>query len=123
MHVSDTQHLVTHASLTPPPPVPPADQIRTILDHLADVVHAFLYVGDVPNAEMHSEVDRAFGALAAAGIPSEQALAHIKGVVRRVRSGGSIRALDDEAGHWLMSHLVTWMIASYYGSSSATRRS
>ena len=80
-------------------------------------MHAFLYVGDVANDEMHAEVDRAFGALARAGVPSEQALVHIKGVVRRVHSGGSIRALDDEAGHWLASNLVTWMIASYYGSA------
>lgn len=112
---------MTTASPSSPPPGPPSDQLRTILDHLADVVHAFLYVGDVANEEMHAEVDRAFGALAAAGIPSEQALAHIKGVVRRVQSGGSIRALDDEASHWLMSSLVTWMIASYYGSSSTRR--
>jgi hypothetical protein len=96
------------------------DQMRSILDHLADVVHSFLYVGDVANEQMHAEVDRAFGALAAAGVPSEQALAHIKGVVRHVRSGGSIRALDDEAGHWLMTHLVTWMIASYYGRHAPT---
>lgn len=108
---------MTSAFPPSPAPGPVSDEMRTILDHLADVVHAFLYVGDVANDEMHAEVDRAFGALAAAGVPSEQALAHIKGVVRRVRSGGSIRALDDEAGHWLMTHLVTWMIASYYGTA------
>src|SRR5690348_5356638 len=112
---------MTPAFSPSPTPAPLPNEMRTILDHLAEVVHSFLYVGDVANDEMHAEVDRAFGALAAAGIPSEQALAHIKGIVRRVQSGGSIRALDDEAGHWLMSHLVTWMIASYYGSRSARR--
>lgn len=98
------------------------DQMRPVLDHLADVVHSFLYVGDVANDQMHAEVDRTFRTLAATGVPSEQALAHIKGVVRHIRSGGSIRALDDEAGHWLMSHLVTWMIASYYGTSAPVPR-
>lgn len=121
--MSDTQHLVMTSAFPPShPPAPLPDPLGTILDHLADVVHSFLYVGDVSNDEMHAEIDRGFRALAAAGIPSEQALAHIKNVVRRVQSGGSIRALDDEAGHWLMTNLVTWMIASYYGSSSSTRR-
>jgi hypothetical protein len=113
---------MTSAFPSPQPPASHPDQLRTILDHLADVVHAFLYIGDVANEEMHTEVDRAFGALAAAGVPSEHALAVIKGIVRRVQSGGSIRALDDEAGHWLMSNLVTWMIASYYGSGAGAGR-
>ena len=65
---------------------------------------------------MHAAVDHAFRTLDDQGVPSEQALAHLKAIVRRVHSGGSLRALDDEAAHWVMSHLVTWMIASYYGT-------
>lgn len=103
------------SSITSLSPEPLPADTRAILDHLAGVVHDFLYVGDVSRDDMHAAVDRVFNVMSAAGIPSEQALAHLKALVRRVHSGGSLRALDDEAAHWLMSHLVTWMIASYYG--------
>ena len=89
---------------------------REILFFFVGVVHEFLYVGDVSRDDMHAAVDHAFRTLDNQGIPSEQALAYLKGIVRRVHSGGSLRALDDEAAHWVMSHLVTWMIASYYGT-------
>lgn len=109
-----TLHLVmTFSSTTPSPNPIPADT-RVVLDHLALVVHDFLYVGDVGMDDMRASVDRTFDVLRDHDVPSEQALAAIKGVVRRVHSGGSLRALDDEAAHWLMSHLVTWMIANYY---------
>lgn len=104
---------MTHSSISLSPEPLPADT-RALLDQLAGVVHDFLYVGDVTRDDMHTAVDHAFTVLSARGIPSEQALAHLKEIVRRVHSGGSLRALDDEAAHWLMSHLVTWMIASYY---------
>ena len=105
---------MTSSTTFAPEPLP-ADT-REILDHLAGVVHDFLYVGDVSRDDMHAAVDRAFVTLDDQGIPSEQALAYLKAIVRRVHSGGSLRALDDEAAHWLMSHLVVWMIASYYGT-------
>lgn len=103
------------SSSTSPPPDPIPADVRVVLDHLASVVHDFLYVGDVAMDDMHAAVDRTFRALSSLGVPSEQALASIKEIVRRVHAGGSLRALDDEGAHWLMSHLVTWMIASYYG--------
>lgn len=114
-----TLHLVMTLSSTSPPPDPIPADTRVVLDHLAIVVHDFLCVGDVGMEDMHASVDRTFDVLRAHSVPSEQALASIKGIVRRVHSGGSLRALDDEAAHWLMSHLVTWMIASYYGRRSA----
>lgn len=104
---------MTHSTTSLSPEPLPA-RTRELLDHLAVLVHDFLYVGDVSRDDMHAAIDRAFSTLGAQGVPSEQALAYLKGIVRRVHSGGSLRALDDEAAHWLMSHLVTWMIASYY---------
>jgi len=106
---------MTHMSTSLPQEPLPADT-REMLDHLAGLVHDFLYVGDVSRDDMHAAVDRAFSAMSDSGVPSEQALAHLKALVRRIHSGGALRTLDDEAAHWLMSHLVTWLIASYYGS-------
>lgn len=102
-------------SNTPLSPEPLPADTRAVLDHLAGVVHDFLYVGDISRDDTHAAVDRAFGELRARGLPSEQALAHVKAIVRRVHTGGSLRALNEEAAHWLTSHLVTWVIASYYG--------
>lgn len=104
---------MTHSTTSLSPEPLPADT-RAVLDDLAGAVHDFLYVGDVSSDDMHAAVAHAFDALREQGVPPEQALAHLKSIVRRVHSGGALRALEDEAAHWLMSHLVKWMIASYY---------